>query len=361
MPRPLPLAAALTATALAAVTASPASAATSHWKLTYDINASRTLGNVSNGLASVAALGPRDVWLAGSWDNVARDFSAIQHFDGRRWRNTPLPAALTSKRNTESGVDEVSASSSGNVWAFASTATNADGRMVHALRWNGRAWTVQHTWKRETSLFTGVTFGAKDTWAFGDGGLGAWHFNGSTWRKVPTPGTIEQVSGVSSKNIWATTGRSVLHYDGRTWRAVKIGSGALDIRAVSARTASDVWAVGGVRSGTTETPVAFHWNGRSWTKYAGPRGKSAKAPLVAAVADGRGGAWLSRSSTVGGTDLFHLVKGKWVAQSPPKHRLGRPYFRTLAAIPHSPALWAIGVIEYGPAPFYDTVVYSGTR
>ncbi|MFC4912112.1 hypothetical protein [Actinomadura gamaensis] len=360
MPRPLPLAAALTA-ALVAVTASPASAAPSHWKLTYDVAASRTLGNVSNGLTSLAVLGPRDAWLAGSWDNVATNFSAIQHFDGHRWRNTPLPGVLTSKRNSLSAVGEVSASSSGNIWAFATTQTNADGVMQHALRWNGRAWTVQHTWKRESDRFTGVTFGPKDVWAFGDRGFGSRHFDGSSWRQVATPGVVQQVSGVSSRNIWAAAGASLLHYDGRAWRAVKPGPGALDIRAVSARTAGDVWAVGGVRSGANVTPVAFHWDGRAWHRYAGPRGKVAKAPLVAAVADGRGGAWLSRRSTGGGTDLFHLVRGKWVAQALPKHRLGRPYVRTLAAVPHSTALWAVGVIEYGGAPAGDTVVYSGTR
>src|SRR5262249_3277955 len=108
-----------------------------------------------------------------------------------------------------------------------------------------------------------------DVWAVGEftnafpGQTLALHWNGTAWRAVKSPNaragnnTLRAVSAVSSKDVWAVgflqaaggSPRLTLteHWNGHRWRVVPSPSpGGADniLLAVAAVSATDVWAVG---------------------------------------------------------------------------------------------------------------------
>ncbi len=114
---------------------------------------------------------------------------------------------------------------------------------------------------------------AKNVWAVGcSGGCNGpdsliLHWNGKRWSKVasPDPGAgldeLTGVSAVSARNVWAVgyactiahcgVGNVyrtlVVHWNGKDWSqaaSANPGSSFNDVRAVSAVSARDIWAVG---------------------------------------------------------------------------------------------------------------------
>jgi hypothetical protein len=120
------------------------------------------------------------------------------------------------------------------------------------------------------------------------------HWNGSSWRQVPSPspgGTggfsqLTSVSAISANDAWAvgSDGRSagsgclIEHWDGSRWAAVTAPGGLADCRltGVTALSAGDAWAVGEYfravpwhTTGATLTLIE-HWNGAAWRQVASP-------------------------------------------------------------------------------------------
>jgi len=93
-----------------------------------------------NGTATAARSGG-DVWVGGGGDGVTR--LGFEHWNGRRWRATPLPDLGVPARDllwaTVSGLADVGP---GDVWADISTSADASGNRPGTiiLRWNGKAW-----------------------------------------------------------------------------------------------------------------------------------------------------------------------------------------------------------------------------
>ena len=105
------------------------------------------------------------------------------------------------------------------------------------------------------------------------------HWDGTSWSKVTVPGlgptgALYAVSAVSASDIWAVgayAGQSlIVHWNGSAWSPVS-SPVAGTLYAVSARSATNVWAVGdeGSGTGTTDT-VIMHWDGSSWSQVSSP-------------------------------------------------------------------------------------------
>lgn len=153
------------------------------------------------------------------------------------------------------------------------------------------------------------------------------HWNGKAWTDstLPTlPGGYElkAVSAVSATDIWAVGGGDgvnqtnvlILHWNGNRWsRVPSSAAGILD--SVSAGSAANVWAVGYSGFATT---LAMHWDGQSWTQAATPEpGNQNEAFLTSVRTVSSSGAWAAgyyyTSSNFGGQTLvLHWTGTQWV-------------------------------------------------
>ena len=114
---------------------------------------------------------------------------------------------------------------------------------------------------------------------------------------LSTPGHLQAMSAVSASDLWAVgyaapAGSSSVtraeHWNGRSWRQVATpvidGSTQSDLDGVSADTASDVWAVGSYvdQSGTGDT-LAEHWDGTAWVQVPTPNPSGSSYSVLSAV------------------------------------------------------------------------------
>jgi hypothetical protein len=151
-------------------------------------------------------------------------------------------------------------------------------------------------------LFGVAVLSGKNIWAVGDdaaaNNAGApyksliEHWNGKTWKQVPSPNPgigstyLTSVTAVSPSNIWAAGDYStqsgdfasnktlMLHWNGRTWKQVKTpspGSFANDLNTVREVSANNIWAVGDdAGSNFHDRSLILHWNGRAWSTVRSP-------------------------------------------------------------------------------------------
>jgi hypothetical protein len=214
-------------------------------------------------------------------------------------RQTSLPGPLY-------GVDAVGPD---DVWAVGTRPdpNDPDEDIGLAEHWDGVAWAETPTPAfgdpiEGTLLDVSGTF-SNDVWAVGSSGLQSFndrqivveHWDGSAWAIVDAPNRsfndeLFGVVAISATNAWAVggydTGGTALnhmlieHWDGQQWSVVPTPSFPnTELLAVDAVAANDVWAVG--PAGT-----AMHYDGRRWSKVAipDPGGRVESLNEVSAVA-----------------------------------------------------------------------------
>jgi hypothetical protein len=121
---------------------------------------------------------------------------------------------------------------------------------------------------------------------------------------VPGDNYLHGADASSASNVWAVgvvyppTGGTLrglaLRYDGEAWRSVPSTGlpGNEALRGVGAVSATDVWAVGGRRSGLLGyDTVAVHWNGATWTREPTPNGNPGGFNHLYGVAVAGGTVW----------------------------------------------------------------------
>ena len=139
-----------------------------------------------------------------------------------------------------------------------------------------------------------------DAWAVGsydDNTTGASktlivHWNGTSWRQVPSPNPrpvfseLHGVSAVSASDAWAVgdywNGTAsaydtlILHWDGTARSQVNSPNpspagpfSSNYLLGVSARSGSDAWAVGNYDNGLSDALIV-HWNGTAWSQVKAP-------------------------------------------------------------------------------------------
>ncbi len=281
--------------------AGPASGATAAWRIIKT-----TRGRDLPGITAVTATGTRHAWAFAS--TLARPVA--WRLTGRTWAAVPFPGRAGDQ------VTAAASSAPGNVWAF----TAQPGGAGRAVRWNGRRWAV--TGRFGQAVGDAVVLGPADVWVFGQpgspgGGLGAWHYNGATWRRAPASGGLTGGSALGRDSIWAVGGKSAAHWDGRTWsrtslarvlpRNTQFCRPSAD--QVLARSATDVWAVGAGHCEDERGPFyLLHFNGSRWqlvwrsARYGEP---------LQVVPDGSGGLWIPAVAGFPGTfAMLHYTGGQ---------------------------------------------------
>jgi len=201
----------------------------------------------------------------------------------------------------------VSSSASTDGWAVGNYEDGASHTFTLAEHWNGTAWSVAKTPNPSTtSIFTSVVdLSPTSAWAAGywidvGGNYQALfeHWNGKTWKLVrgaPDPtGFQDQIYGIAAASptaLWAVGDHYsgsiggfdglIEQWNGKPWKQVGDVTTDLGLTSVSARSTTDVWAVGQLRP--AESPHFLHWNGSAWTEYSDPSVQSSYVTSVTAI------------------------------------------------------------------------------
>jgi len=230
-----------------------------------------------SGLVAVSGSSATDVWAVGS----VGDRSLVEHYDGTSWKVVP---GLRTAGSELAGVAAVSPS---DVWAVGATVTKTGKTRTLIERWDGSAWRSVPSPnpsgpKDELSAIS--AWSARNIYAVGDyrfrGHTRALtlHWNGTRWRNRWSPSAAARQSALRGLTVtgrsdaWAVGSsrgaggeRSLTEYwHICSWHYSEVpgANDFLDLYAVSALSADDVWAVGS--SGDAPQTLAEHWDG-AWT------------------------------------------------------------------------------------------------
>lgn len=188
-----------------------------HWDGTrWQIVPSPSPTAFGDGLAGVTVAGPDDVWATGQ-QGVNR-FDSVplsEHWDGHAWSAVPMPTL-----GFTSALRGIGSAGSGNVWSvgwYSVETQTGTQTFTMTERWNGRRWSIVGTPSPTTDdLLNGVAvLSAHDVWAVGASGFNqtfVLHWTGHGWTTLPSQflrGAVNNlwaVSAPSATDIWAAGG-----------------------------------------------------------------------------------------------------------------------------------------------------------
>jgi hypothetical protein len=169
----------------------------------------------------IAVFGPANAWILGAIESNGVSHARYAHWDGKRWTTGALPAVPISGNSESSSPD----------WASAEDSTTFAPRLLH---WTGHQWVVApapHVTLPKGarsarfadivevsahSIWLTVGYGGNESLA---AGLGLWHWNGHTWRRVlqlakdaPSGMTTDGAGGLWLLSTGLHPRGSLLHY-----------------------------------------------------------------------------------------------------------------------------------------------------
>ncbi len=283
-------------------------------------------------LDAVSATDATDVWAVGS-----NSHALAEHWDGTEWSIAPTPNAGVG----ENVLTAVSGSASDDVWQVGHFVFGTEHRTL-VQHWEGEAWSLvdsPNTNKRLNDLAGVAAISPTDAWAVGDASSGlldqttlTLHWDGVSWAIVPSPspGTaglnwLRAVSAISTDDVWAVGGSwsggphqtVALHWDGTTWSVIpspNVPGTNTEFYGVAAIAADDVWAVG-YHGAFTFATLAAHWDGTSWSLVPIPDPNSSNV-LRAVAASGPDDVWavgtgLNPFTYIVGTVTEHYDGDSW--------------------------------------------------
>jgi hypothetical protein len=157
-----------------------------------------------------------------------------------------------------------------------------------------------------------------DVWAIGGiGSVANTHFftahrHAGHWKRIKAPklrgryGVIDAFGAASPKAVWLGGGiqvagiqnlPSIWRWNGKSFAAVKLpklANGAVDISSISASSATNAWAVGGIYPIASGGQAALHWNGKKWSAVTFPEGLDFEGLSVVSTS-GPDNAWAVRT------------------------------------------------------------------
>jgi hypothetical protein len=370
----------VTITTLPPVPASPALAAPR--ACTWRVVPSPSRG-VSATLSAVSVRSARDAWAVGSYDTGSGFRTLIERWNGSTWKVVPSvdPAVGVHQTSTLDGVVAISAS---NAWAVGFYEKRTTSFRTLIEHWNGAKWSVvpsPNADSGENALAGVAAVSASDIWAVGyrhgPGGPGsgarktlAEHWNGHTWRIVPTPspgpargdGFLFGVAVAPAGPVWAVgsepsrfSSTLALRWTGAKWlttRTADPGQGDRFLQAVAAPSAHVALAVGSDLNGNQTRALAQKWNGTAWSVVPAASPGADYNSLQAIAARNASQAWAvgSRRANPGArftTLIEHWDGHAWTPVPAPSPGAGDDWLFGAAAVPGS-GFWAVGVAGSRP-------------
>lgn len=342
------------------------------------------LGGSYSDLSGVTTISATDAWAVGVNGPGHKRHALIQHWDGTSWTSVVNAGGGHGK----SYLAAVSAVGANDIWAVGRTGGGTQPLIEHG---DGSSWTqVAAAEVPEGSSLAGVTaIAADDVWA-----VGAYvnsshqsrtlveHWDGTSWTQVPSPSpgpdgphgsSLTGISAVAADDIWAV-GRYepdatsqydtlTLHWDGTSWTQVSSpspgGARRSELAAVSANSATDVWAVGDYDHTPQASSLVEHWDGSSWTKVASPNKGAYYNPLYGVTALSATDAWAVGASFDSSTSIprpfnvhWNGVTWKRVPSSGPQGWFGSRLFGVAGS--GGSDVWAVGAGS--PQHFLDPLI-----
>ncbi|MDR2986288.1 MAG: hypothetical protein LBV34_15740 [Nocardiopsaceae bacterium] len=236
--------------------------------------------NVPHGLLNgVTATSASNAWAVG---RVGGGPALIMHWNGKTWKRTAL-----ARHPGASFLSRVTAASAGNAWAVGNTSRGGPA----ILHWNGRQWSraaIPPPAGKPYGLTGIAALSSGNAWAVGfttdltrSTTNVILHWNGKAWSRVRSPNPFPGGDGngllgigaTSAHNVWAVGGGfsgpdgtpMTLHWNGSSWKPVPtpVNSGLL--AAVSIGPSGRGWAVGQTLGPlSSEQTLILHWNGSGW-------------------------------------------------------------------------------------------------
>jgi hypothetical protein len=260
-----------------------------HWNGTAWATVATPAVTVSTVLTDVAGASATDAWAVG-YSPLGYHSSApvVLRWTGSAWSAAVQPAA-------SGALAAVADLGPGNAWAVGRAGRFGPQLIEH---WDGTAWTSvsapqpDPTYTAGSQLLAVSARAANDVWALGRSstvGAYAEHWNGTAWSlSLLAAGSGDlpsAVVAVGSNDVWATVntyngGNSyVQHWNGTAWSvsATRPATEYPTLAGITARSATDIWAVGGFL-GNINTPSptreirTLHWSGTQWTAGTAPNG-----------------------------------------------------------------------------------------
>ncbi|HEY7143381.1 MAG TPA: hypothetical protein VH637_03970 [Streptosporangiaceae bacterium] len=327
-----------------------------HWngKTWKQVHSPSPGGSVRNSeLLGVTTVSARGAWAVGGYAGVTYQHTLIEHWNGKTWRqlHSPGRCGTTGSVNVLNSVAATSATSAWAVGSGTSCQTGQPATLI--LHWNGTSWhraaSVNPGGPGGRAELLGVTATSRrNAWAVGDYAAGAGqqprtlieHWNGRSWRQVPSPGLssatfeslLTSVTATSAGRAWAVGLRIkasphidtalVLHWNGKSWKQVAArhpgGTSGDELLGVTAVPRSKtLWAVGDYTDpvlGRDHTLVE-RWNGTRWRRVPSPSPAfpAHEQTLVAADATGSRNVWAVGSYAE--APALHMLFEHWNGKS----------------------------------------------
>ena len=259
-------------------------------------------------LSGVSADSGSDARAVGSEDAEANGVGAkpvIDQWNGTAWSQLTAPATAG---NTAS-LAAVSASSASDAWAVGYTQVNREDIAGLTMHWNGTAWTtvpavnfggIENTLSGVADIGPGDAYAVANSSSTAQGYVEQW--NGTSWSldTLPDPNNgmntyLNAISATSASDVWAVgyelTGTTAaneryetysLHWNGSAWAIVPMpavtGTDNLldyEFNSIDAISPTNVWAVGDSGDnadvgGTPASTLIEHYNGTSWSIVPSP-------------------------------------------------------------------------------------------
>lgn len=249
------------------------------------VKVARTARTSETWLNGVKSFGPMDGWAVGT----AAGSTLTERWNGERFVVVPSP----NRRGCTNFLEAVDGVSPTDVWAVGhADVPNFVGSTSLIEHWDGTAWRIVKSpsdgvMAHANDLTGVVAVSATNVWAVGtlkrsSRGVTLYdpivlHWDGERWRRAPNgcADGLAKVDARSASDIWAVGGSQTCHFDGSSWTNVPAaapGPGySLQLTDVTVVSASDVWAVGGETivcgpEGEVCSGGAIeHWDGTKWT------------------------------------------------------------------------------------------------
>lgn len=173
-------------------------------------------------------------------DNIwATTSDGVMHWDGSQWTYMPITDV-----ESQAFFTHISALAADKLWVVG---YYGHVRTAVVYSWNGAQWNQEPVGLNGESVYQSSSASAFDNvWIIGrEGSQAVQRFDGTNWvRHDPTNNYLNDINALAPDNVYGVSGQ-ILHWDGNAWSVLFTSN--VNLEAISASSATDLWAVGGSR------------------------------------------------------------------------------------------------------------------